>query len=256
MKKLIMFAAVGALAVPLVSQAGITAFTSVATEYSSYGASTLDMTTEGNLDWGYFFAPDGGGAFETTDKPYESKAGGTGFTSLELIGGATWDTGNWGNGYNARNYTWTDGTVLGTGGSLDYDYNGRVATSAGTGAGTRLTIDVAEAGDYTLTYYAATLRLGMDATATLASEGSDYVENGPAALTGFPLVDYTITVDFTTTGADTLTLDVVNSSYEGTPAYALEGFTLSGTVVPEPATIGLLGVFGTGLVFFRRKLKR
>ena len=184
------------------------------------GINTVNVTTEGTLDWGVFLN-DGGTSITT---PTESMNGGSGFVSLSAIGGASNTTATFGSPEN--DYEWTNGTptVVGSSGSHD-----RLVLGA-DGAGTRLTINVATAGDYRLKFYCATASVGLTGTATLANGGSS-ISDSFASTNPSVLTEFYWTVDFTTDGADTLTLDIIRSGGVAN-VYSIEAFSLA------PATTG------------------
>ena len=87
----------------------------------------------------------------------------------------------------------------------------------------RLTIDVAAAGSYRLKFYTTTYDLNLDATASLASAGVSDTVAGTYESASTEKYEYT--VEFSTEGADTLTLDLVRSGGSST-IFAYEAFSL------------------------------
>ena len=189
--------------------------------HGSAGSTPIDLTAEGNLDWGAW-----GGSEEG---PAETMSGGSGYTSLTGIGGATFAPGDF---YSQNNYSWSNGTPTLSGGT---NLSGKASVS--NGQGVKLTIDVTEAGTYQLKFYVSTFEVNLEATATLASNGtSDTVEG--EYVTDLTVQRYQYTVDFTTSGADTLTLDM--SKADGNNAiFAHEAFSLSQIEVAAPPELSI-----------------
>ena len=81
-------------------------------------------------------------------------------------------------------------------------------------------------------------------------EEVDYTVSGltdASANSAFPLANYVV---FDNLSADSLliTLDGMKNAKAG-----IGGFQIVGDVIPEPATIGLLGVFGGAMAFVRKR---
>lgn len=250
MKRRAIITAVSALVLPAITQAGITNFDvyqhdSDLTDYPNNLETThIDLTAGGNLDWGVFGKDD-------SYVPTERKSGGAGFVSLVNIGGGATDTVG---GFNTPQnyYTWTDGIPTASGDTIDTTFQRALMNN--TGDGIRFTFDVVSAGTYQLKFYASTFNVSIDGSATLLSEGVAYTfDNLTANPDASSLDDYIYTVDFVTTGADTLTLDATSSHDTATAdrVIAIEAYTLE--AIPEPATLGLIGVFGAGVLFVRRR---
>ena len=253
---------VAMLALSSIAQAGITAF-SIEQSDTTSGATDIDLSAQGSLDWGIFGTQGNASGLDLATMPTERKSGGSGFSSYTAINGAVPDVdGSYSPAYSEFVYRWTDGTIDTSANSLTASpealgYFIRVNTHEGSstnrgvgieGSGTRLTISVSKAGTYQLKYYASTYNVGLDGSATLASEGTVSAQLCPVAdgdAAGSGLDDYIFTVDFTTTEADSLTLDVVNSS-TAAGAYAPEAFTLSGTASGEPDELNLGNIWPLG----------
>ncbi|VGO17699.1 hypothetical protein PDESU_06301 [Pontiella desulfatans] len=180
------------------------------------GSTPVDLSADGDLDWG---AWDG----ELT-VPGETMAGGAGFASLSAIGATTFDGGF----FNSQNsYSWTNGTPTATG-STTLAGN---ATITSVGDGVQLAIDVAAAGAYQLKFYTTTYDVNLDATVTLASGGVSDMAPGTYATNS--TIKYEYTVDFSTDGSDTLTLDLVKSGGANS-IFAYEAFSLKSVAyVPD-----------------------
>ena len=72
-------------------------------------------------------------------------------------------------------------------------------------------------------------------------------ESKVITLTGLTgLTDTTVTFDFT------LTIDAGNNNLGR--ANTMDNVVLTGTAIPEPATLGMVALFGGGILFIRRKL--
>lgn len=173
------------------------------------GSTAINLTTEGTSDWAIWQ--------NTGRTPTNSMNGGSGFTSMSLIAGAA-DTGaTFGNPENA--YSWTNGTPTTTGTSITQAAR---AVLANNGDGVKLTIDVSAANSYQLKFYTTTFNVNLDASVSLSTGAVS--DTAPGTLDG-GLDKYEYTVDFTTDGADTLTLDILKNG--GTSStLAFESFTL------------------------------
>ena len=239
MKKLAILVAAGVLALPVLSQAGITGITIDVTSGTGNDESNpVDLTADGNLDWGVWNGPADAGNLTTL---FETKSGGTAFQGISVINGGGMNTSY---GPTDFLFSWTDGTA-GSGDSTGFAYP-QFVSDTGNG-GVQLSFNIAEAGAYRLNFYVATYDYVLDATATLGSDGTPVTELSGAGLG--TLDDYKFTVDFTTSGADTLDLDIIGQS-GGAQIGVAEAFTLE--AIPEPATFGLIGLFGGGLLLARR----
>ena len=176
---------------------------------------TYNLTSEGDLDWA---AWDGG------EFPAQTMSNGIGFTSLTAVGSANFGPGNY---YGGKSWSWTNGTPTA---SKTTNLAGS-ATILAVGSGVRLTVDVPSQGTFQLKFYVSTFDMDLDATASLSSGGvSDTVAGSFVASS---VQDYEYTVDFTTDGPDTLTLDMVKTE-GGHGIFAHQAFSLSGEVVPVP----------------------
>jgi lysophospholipase L1-like esterase len=174
------------------------------------GSTAINLTAEGNLDWGIW---------QTDNRtPTNRMIDGTGFSDLSLIAGAADFEWLFHNPENA--YSWTNGTPLEIG---ENETEAARATLTDNGDGVRLTINVGDAGNYQLKFYTTTSGVLLDGTASLVTGG---VSDTAIGVTYNGLAKFEYTVDFTTDGADTLTLDVVKSSGDNT-IFAFEAFTLS-----------------------------
>ncbi|WP_083913005.1 sialate O-acetylesterase [Rubritalea marina] len=180
------------------------------------GSTAIDLSADGTLDWG---AWDG-----ALTVPGQSMDGGIGFTSLTAIGNTSFDGGSF---YGQNQYSWSNGSPTASG-STSFAGN---ATIAAVGDGVRLTLDVANAGTYQLKFYATTYELNLDATVRLASSGTTDTIAGNYQSNSTEKYEYTI--DFTTDGADTLTLDLVKSGGNNA-IFAYEAFSLAAVSVHEP----------------------
>ena len=175
------------------------------------GSTPVNLTAEGSIDWGIWATPN-------TLTPSDSMNGGSGFTRLNLSPGAIQHTGSFGNPENA--YSWTNGTaVVSTTGIT----NAARATFNSVGDGVSLTIDVASAGSYQLKFHTSTSGIiSLNGTASLSTGG---VADTAVGVEQTLLAQSEFTVDFTTDGADTLTLDVVKTG-GASNIFAYEAFTL------------------------------
>ncbi|MDF7809089.1 PEP-CTERM sorting domain-containing protein [Pontiellaceae bacterium B12219] len=123
-------------------------------------------------------------------------------------------------------------------------------SEGGIGAGTTMTLTLTglEANqDFTLTSYhfdphdqSSTFTTSASGATVYASEDADgvYVDPSPFAY------DFDLTSD----GSGTATIDYVNVNGSW---LALNGFDLQ--AVPEPATLGMVALFGGGILFIRRR---
>ncbi|EDM29233.1 hypothetical protein LNTAR_22624 [Lentisphaera araneosa HTCC2155] len=185
--------------------------------FSGKGVTNVDLSAHGDLDWA---AWDGGAS-----APNQTMSSGGGFVSFSAIGSTSFAVGNFD---SANNYTWTNGAPTSIGSST---LSGS-ASIANTGDGVRLVVSVANAGDYQLKFYASTYDLNLDATASLSSAGIQDVVNGSYVANAIQRYEYTI--DFSTQGSDTLSLDLVKNG-GGQAIFAHEAFSLKTlTTVPPP----------------------
>ena len=184
------------------------------------GSSAVDLTADGGLDWGAWNG-------ELT-VPDETMANGYGFTSLTAIGATSFDGGFF---YGQNNYSWSNGSPT-TVGSTTLAGNGTIAAQ---GDGVRLTVNVAASGSYQLKFYTTTYDVNLNATASLASGGVSDTVAGSYVVNGTE--KYVYTVDFTTAGPDTLSLDLVKSG-GANAIFAYEAFSLKSTDGgnPQPTT--------------------
>ncbi len=176
------------------------------------GSTLINLTEKGPLDWAIWATPN-------TLTPSDSMNGGAGFTSLTLITGATQSTASFGNPENA--YSWTNGTAAVSATGIT---NAARATFTSVGGGVRLTVAVAGAGSYHLSFHTTTSgAITISGTASLLTGGVTNTAAGAAQTT---LFQSEYSVNFTTDGADTLTLDVVKTAGTGN-IFAYEAFTLA-----------------------------
>ncbi|EDM29222.1 iduronate-2-sulfatase [Lentisphaera araneosa HTCC2155] len=181
--------------------------------------SNINLSGHGNLDWAVW---NGGGS-----SPNVTMEGGSGFSAFTAIGSTTFSTGSF---YGENNYTWTNGTPS-VSGSTSLAGSSNVSAN---GDGVRLSINIASAGTYQLKFYTTTYDLNLDATASLSSGAVVGEANGTYVSNSVQKYEYTI--DFTTEGADTITLDMVKNG-GASYIYAQEAFSLklvSSTPVSDP----------------------
>ena len=199
------------------------------------GSTPINLTAQGPLDWGIW-------ATAGTLTPSDSMDGGAGFNGLTLISGATQHPGSFGNPENG--YSWTNGTaVVSTTGIT----NAARANFNSVGDGVSLTIDIASAGSYQLKFHTSTSGIiSLNGTASLLTGG---VTDTAFGVEQTLLAQSEYTVNFTTDGADTLTLNVIKAGGAST-IFAYEAVTLAS--VPEPSSIALLGLGGLALISRRR----
>ena len=187
------------------SNAGVSLTLSQTTN-AGQGVTSIDLTSTGGLDWA---AWDGGST------PTQSMAGGSGFSGFSPIGNSSFGNGFF-NGQNS--YSWTNGQET----IADSTTLAGNATFSSNGDGARLTINISNAGSYQLKFYASTYDVNLIATATLQSKDLSHSASGTYIRSSVEKYEYT--VDFTTEGADTLTLDVVKS--DGSKFYICPGSLL------------------------------
>jgi len=81
-------------------------------------------------------------------------------------------------------------------------------------------------------------------------EEADYTVSGltdASAGSAFPIANYVV-YDNLSADSLTITLDAMKNEKAG-----IGGFQIVGTVIPEPATVGLLGLFGGAMAFVRKR---
>lgn len=209
-------------------------------------AGAIDLTTEGTIDW-WVFASDQGLAGTSSDRKMTTSGGS--IDSLNFSASVVNTNLVFGNANN--DYSWTDGTNVVAGNQNDnFD---RILFDAGDSF--TFTTSVDAAGDYQLKIYTAVVDNDTTLTSTLANAGtSDTGTSDTGSLLGAAgLRNNYWTIDFTTTGADTLTTTISRAG--GTSSiFAFEAVSLSGTpvAVPEPTSAGLLAL-GLGVLAYVRR---
>ena len=172
------------------------------------GSSAIDLSAHGNLDWA---AWDGG-----SGDPSQTMQDGNGFSSFTAIGGTSFSAGTF---YTQNSYSWNNGTPTA---SKTTSLAGS-ASIASVDDGVRLSIQVSAAGTYQLKFYTTTYDLNLKATAALNT--GNLTKETTGNYTSNSVERYEYTVDFTTTGADTLNLDFVKKDGNST-IFAQEAFSL------------------------------
>ncbi|MCH2204364.1 MAG: sialate O-acetylesterase [Lentisphaerales bacterium] len=189
------------------STAGVSLTLSQTTN-AGQGVTSIDLTSQGGLDWAVW---NGGNS-----TPNQSMAGGSGFSGLSAIGSTTFGNGFF---HSQNSYNWSNASEQNSG-STTLAGN---ATISSMGDGVSLTVTVDSAGSYQLKFYASTYDVNLTATAALSSGSfsdsvvGNYVKNS--------VEKYEYTIDFTTQGADTLTLDLTKSD-GASFIFAQEAFSL------------------------------
>ena len=174
------------------------------------GSTPIDLTAEGDLDWGVFAS--------SFLSPSTGMSDGAGLSSMTYVGGAADDPSTIFNSQNS--YTWSNGDTPVSGSNTDTTN----AIFSSIGDGIRMNFDVSVAGTYQLKFYATTYDVNLDASISLSSGGVSETVAGSYANNQLQRYEYTI--DFTTDGADTVTLDVTKSA-GGSYIVAYEAFSLS-----------------------------
>ncbi len=211
--------------------------TSISNSLVADSTTSVNLTTEGVLDWWAFASDTEVGTITPT---YRKATTGVGSIVSAITTGATNEAAPYNNATN--DYAWTNGSPTLVVGSLTTNFDRLVMA---TGAQFVITTTVASAGSYTLRLYSAVFNLDVTSTSTLTNAG---VSSSPV-LSDVPngLYNNYWTVNFTTDGPDTL-ISTFTSSGPGN-IFALEAVTL----IPEPSSAALLGLGLAGLLRRRRR---
>jgi len=164
------------------------------TTNAGQGISEVYLSSHGDLDWA---AWDGGKLL-----PKQRMKEGKGFNGFTAIGATTFKAGSF---YSQNKYSWTNGASN----SVNSSSLAGSASVFKKGDGIRLKVDVQAAGAFQLKFYVSTYDVNFSAKAYLSS--GIVVENANGNYVSNSVERYEYTVDFTTEGADTLTLDLVKS---------------------------------------------
>lgn len=172
------------------------ALTGVGSAYSG----TVDLTSEGTLDWAAW------GATSVSDAEHKASGGGL-ISDWSVVGGGT--VYGYGNSYNSRGpigFTWTDGTPTST--QTTPQYSGVWIDSQPNGFAVSVR---ATPTPHTLRIYVGTAGASGTLTAHLSdSSAPDYVDTKLGSSTGY----YTLVFN-SAAGSATLTVQWVQSSTAG-----------------------------------------
>ncbi len=204
----------------------------------------VDLTATGPVDWAEWNT--------TVGTPTQSKSGGTAISDLVITKG----TASYVSQATANIlYSWTNGDpTAAVTGSNPTDPQFRSASGAdlvGSGASESISI-VGTTALQTVTLWGTSLKVGATITASL-SGSSDAVTQIVRFDTATDNV-WTYSVSFQAdTAGDLLTLTVnPYDSWTGNTTQERLGIGAA-TVIPEPATLGMVVATGVGMIFVRRK---
>jgi hypothetical protein len=230
------FGWIPALVCALVSMASASVVVSISelgTDVSS--VNTIDLTTLGSTDWAML----GQGA---DTNAFTEMAGADYIADVAVSGGSK---GAFENSYLC---SWNNGagteTATAVKGSWEASYGATISFSV-----TNL-----EAGDYTMNVYSSKYRANGALTVTMGTESvtTDFTVGGSSASSEYGVFTVNFTVD--TTGDS---LDVAYTTTDLGKDYGNVGITaITLASIPEPATMGMLGLGALVTLLVRRGLKR
>lgn len=227
--------------------------TQTAIPAGTFGTSNVNLTTQGSIDWFYF-----DGTTSTT-----TKAAGAGTlvqkdVTTHAITPPAVGAGGWSSGTAGQSFTWTDGTPTTSGtdahGFTKTDPVSGTTTSSDTSFSFTVTAD---GNEQTLIVSAGSYGFDIPAnvtdTYTLGSSTPVSVTNTSAKGTTW----WYDTVNFQGTAGETLTVNLAASANPGSTSggkVLLAAATLSdASPVPEPASLGLMGIGGATLLLVGRR---
>lgn len=189
---------------------------------------TIDLTAEGSLDW---YSPgynSDTGVFSTNQ-----------MTGADYISDITGRTAGYGG--NAHTEIWSNGSpVVSTNGVMGQ-------WEAAGGSSLNFSVDGLDAGQYQLMIHGTLYR----ASGTLSTQ----VTGGELESTGIGRYDNAISVVFDIeNNGDSLAIGFTSTSTDTGRNVGIAAVTLQ--AVPEPAALGLIAVFGSAILFIRRRFMR
>jgi hypothetical protein len=205
------------------------------TSVSNLGVGSVtdkDLSAEGTTDW--IMLGQGGGASGITSR--DEKAG-VDFISAVTVTG-THDSWN----AHPSSFTWD-----GLGGSVSGDWEAKPQDGVAlTDQSLEFSVNSLAAGDYTMMLYTSSYDAAQLLTASIGASSMTAEQARGRDITSY-------SVDFTIEAGDVLNIDF---SRNDTTAATYSNVGISAVTIaaiPEPATMGLIGCFGGGLLFIRRR---
>jgi hypothetical protein len=203
-----------------------------AVTFEGTGAQTINLTAEGTMDWVML-----GQAGSTTAR--DEKAG-VDYISAVTVSG-TLDS--WAG--SKHRFDWTDGdpTASATGALGDWE----AKPLAETDQFLSFSVDNLAVGDYSMMLYTSSYKATQELTATIGASSLSATHGDSSDTTYF-------SVDFSIDNAGE-SMDVVFAApVLSDTTYGNVGLSaVTIAAIPEPATLGLIGAFGGGLLFIRRR---
>lgn len=191
-------------------------------------AQTVDLTTVGTLDW---YSPGyNTGVFSTNQM--------AGADYISDISGRT-------GGFAGSNHTfsWSNGDPVPskTGDKEQWE-------ATGVGSALLFSVDGLNVGEYMLIVYGQTYRAACTLTASIGTTTNFASQGGTGSKTSV----YSVVFDIENAGDSLDVAFKVDAGAGAVPNVGIAAVTLQ--AIPEPVTLGLIAMFGGGILFVRRRL--